>query len=159
MIRHIDTRELISVGAVRDSLRFKITDLLHSHDTSKGSSRSASFLSGRGSMYPAKEFLLLGRSNESLTPQYFADYLISHRFAIRGFDLVLHSDVFVLSDENFGNMAQYNFYRKYFYARSSNYFIARLYFDWVTLPALSRVFYPFLVILNWISKLVNWIHK
>lgn len=145
MIKDIDTSELISVGACYNRKKLKITDCIDK-TPQYDNVIELSLLSGRGTLYPAIEFMKLGKSNEFFTPQYFADYLISFRFKQRNYELITHPNIFVYSDTNFGNMKKFNFLRKYFWKRSSNYVIAKVYFDLMTIRKSLILFYPLIVI-------------
>ncbi|XXK36136.1 glycosyltransferase family 2 protein [Rhodobacteraceae bacterium nBUS_22] len=152
MIKDIDTSEVISVGACYNRKKLKITDCIDKI-TQYNNVIELSLLSGRGTLYPAIEFMALGKSNEFFTPQYFADYLISFRFKQRSYDLVTHPNIFVYSDTNFGNMKKFRFLRKYFWRRSSNYIIAKVYFDIITIKKSLILFYPLIVIGKGVWKL------
>jgi len=152
MIKDIDTSELISVGACYNRKKLKITDRIN-NTWQYDNVIELSLLSGRGTLYPASEFMTLGKSNEFFTPQYFADYLISFRFKQRNYELVTHPDIFVYSDTNFGNMKKLSFLRKYFWRRSSNYIIAKVYFDLMTIKKSLILFYPLIVIGKGVWKL------
>lgn len=152
MIKDINTSELISVGAFYDRKKLKITDYIDKN-LQCDDVIELSLLSGRGTLYPAIEFMTLGKSNEFFTPQYFADYLISFRFKQRNYELVTHPNIFVYSDTNFGNMKKFSFLRKYFWRRSSNYVIAKVYFDLMTISKSLILFYPLIVIGKGVWKL------
>ena len=152
MIKHIDTSALISIGPRYNRKRLKITDCIDK-TPQYDSVIDLSLLSGRGTLYPAIEFMNLGKSNEFFTPQYFADYLISFRFKQRNYKLVTHPNIFVYSDTNFGNMKKLSFLRKYFWRRSANYVIARVYFDLMTIKKYLILFYPLIVIGKVVWKL------
>ena len=152
MIKDIDTSELISVGACYNRKKLKITDCIDK-TWQYDNVIELSLLSGRGTLYPAIEFMSLGKSNEFFTPQYFADYLISFRFKQRSYELVTHPNIFVYSDTNFGNMKKFSFLRKYFWRRSSNYVIAKVYFDLMTIKKPLILFYPLIVIGKGVWKL------
>lgn len=152
MIKDIDTSELISVGAFYNRKKLKITDYIDKN-LQCDDVIELSLLSGRGTLYPAIEFMTLGKSNEFFTPQYFADYLISFRFKQRNYELVTHPNIFVYSDTNFGNMKKFSFLRKYFWRRSSNYVIAKVYFDLMTISKSLILFYPLIVIGKGVWKL------
>ena len=152
MIKDIGTSELISVGACYNREKLKITDYIDK-TLQYDNIIELSLLSGRGTLYPAIEFMALGKSNEFFTPQYFADYLISFRFKQRNYELVTHPNIFVYSDTNFGNMKKFSFLRKYFWRRSSNYVIAKVYFDLMTIRKSLILFYPLIVIGKGVWKL------
>lgn len=155
MIHDAETGHLISVGALYDDSRLKIFDAIEVYGSNIHKTIEISLLSGRGSLFPAIEFLRYGLSNEFFTPQYYADYLISNRFKKRGHYLLVDPSIYVLSDTDFGNMKKFSFLRKYFWKRSANYVVARIFFDIFTMNRLLVIAYPMIIFTKFLRKVTK----
>lgn len=125
---------LLSIGAVLDTWRLKVRDVLPEPRTlgmDASQVHQVDALSGRGVLYPLKAFRRAGSMRPRWLPHYLADYELSIRVRNAGYRLVVSEKAAVLSANEFGNAHRAKSIREeLFSVRSASYLPANLIFWW-----------------------------
>lgn len=125
---------LLSIGAVLDTWRLKVRDVLpepRTLDMDASQVHQVDALSGRGVLYPLEAFRRAGSMRPRWLPHYLADYELSIRVRNAGYRLVVSEKAAVLSANEFGNAHRAKSIREeLFSVRSASYLPANLIFWW-----------------------------
>lgn len=124
---------LLSIGAMIDTSRSKVTDKLNNACDPDPETilHSVDALSGRGTLFPVSAFRAAGTMKTIWWPHYLADYEFSIRVRKAGFKLLVSGKAVIYSEDDWGNEYKpKNLQEKYFSKRSAYYLPAVLTFWW-----------------------------
>jgi len=143
--------QYLSLGAKIDAWRCIVEDIL---DTPKGDQMTSldllevDALSGRGVIYPLLALRQVQGMRTFWLPHYMADFELSLRVKVAGWQLLVSPSITVQSTNEFGNSFRSSTWReKLFAIRSPSYLPAQIKFWWTVSNFVQRVTFPVRLVL------------